>query len=163
MSTFAEVRAALNLQPMVVEGGHFNEIYRSSIPSSLPDRCCGTSIYFASTATDVSRWHFVTSDEIWFYHAGSPALQILLFPGGKWERRIIGPDVVRGQVPQSVIPAAVWQAAMLTDRTPDAWGLFGAAVFPGFDYKDYTEKQFSEISVNWPDAVEVVREAGLDL
>jgi predicted cupin superfamily sugar epimerase len=163
MSNFAEVRDALGLRPMVVEGGHFSEIYRSSVPSSDPDRCCGTSIYYALTGADVSRWHVVTSDEIWFYHAGSPAIQILLFPGGTWEKRIIGADVVSGQVPQSIIPAGVWQAALLTVRTSDSWGLFGAAVFPGFDYADYTEKAFAEISADWPGAVDIVREAGLDL
>jgi predicted cupin superfamily sugar epimerase len=163
MSTFAEVCSALNLRPMVVEGGYFNEIYRSSIPSTQPDRCCGTSIYYALTASDISRWHVVTSDEIWFYHAGSPALQILLYPGGKFEKRIIGGDVVKGQVPQSIIPAGVWQAALLVDRSEGSWGLFGAAVFPGFDYRDYTEKTFADLSAEWPDAVEEVRASGLDI
>lgn len=97
------------------------------------------------------------------YHSGSPAVQILLFPDGSWEKRVVGPDLQKGQRPQSVIPAGTWQAALLLDRTPGSWGLFGAAVFPGFEYADFKAVTFSELADQWKDAIPTVKETGLDI
>ena len=53
----------------------------------------------------VSKWHKVASDEIWFFHAGTPAEQFLLFDNGAREQRILGVDILKGERPQSIIPA----------------------------------------------------------
>lgn len=149
-----DIISALGLEPLSVEGGFFKETYRSKIqaaPSPLP-RCAGTCIYYLMTAKDISTWHKVASDEIWLYHAGSPAAQLLLFPDGTWTELIIGPDVMNGQVPQSLIPAGTWQAAVLLERTEESWGLFGAMVCPGFDYADFQGGSSKELAIRWPDA-----------
>ena len=162
MCTFEEVCKSLDLKPMQVEGGYFNEIYKCSVPSSKPDRACGTSIYYALDSKSVSRWHKVESDEIWIYHAGSAAIQMLLFEDGHFETRLIGIDFKNGHKPQSIIPAGTWQAARLLDESPDAWGLFGAAVFPGFDYKDYVECNANDLYPKWPKAEAEIKKNKLD-
>lgn len=152
MSASAEIIAQLGLEPLPLEGGFFRELYRSA--QRHESRSLASSIYYLMRAGEISRWHQVASDEIWFYHAGSPARQLLLFPDGSWEERIIGADIASGQRPQSVIPAGVWQAAELVDVSPDAWGLFGATVFPGFDYADFREGDAVELMRRWPGAAE---------
>lgn len=159
---FDEVRKLLNLDTLDVEGGYFNQIYKCNVPASQPNRFCGTSIYYALGGKQVSKWHKVASDEIWFYHAGTPAQQILLFPDGHWELHIIGPDLKAGQRPQSIIPKGVWQAASLIDQSEDSWGLFGATVFPGFEFEDFEDSPASELMPKWPSAADAIKNAHLD-
>ena len=148
-----DIIAALKLEPLSIEGGFFKEVYRSKVQATTPSqRCAGTSIYYMMTAKDISAWHKVASDEIWLYHAGSSAVQLLLFPDGSWTERVIGPDVLDGQVPQSLIPAGTWQAAVLLERDGNSWGLFGALVCPGFEYADFQGGDAGELSEKWPGA-----------
>ena len=117
-----------------------------------------------STAKDwkeISRWHMVKSDEIWMYHAGSPAIQLLLLPDGTFEERIVGPDVLGGEFPQSLIPAWTWQSTVLLDRSEQSWGLFGAVVCPGFEYQDYEEGSAEELLKKYPEAKDRILELGL--
>jgi len=152
---------SLELTPLSVEGGYFHEIYRSGISASIPGHCCGTSIYYMLRGNDVSAWHMVQSDEIWYYHGGSPAVQLLLFADGHTEERVIGVDLADGQRPQSVIPAGTWQAAVLQYRGEESWGLFGAAVFPGFEYADFIPGNGADLAMKFPTMASRMRELGL--
>lgn len=147
-----EVIELLQLEPLAVEGGFFNEIYRSKlqVKTEGEQRCCGTGIYYLMTRRDISAWHKVDADEIWAYHSGSPAVQFLIFPDGSMEKRIIGCDLQNGHLPQSVIPADTWQAAVLLEQNEDAWGLFGAMVFPGFEYDDFAGATVGEMIKKFP-------------
>lgn len=133
--------------------------------SAMPDpselKRAATSIYYLLRGTEKSTWHKVASDEIWLYHGGSSAIQLLLFPNGKWEERRIGCDIVHGERPQSIIPAGTWQAAILTDQSEDSWGLFGAVVIPAFEFKDYSPGSGRMLSVQYPFAIKRMQELGL--
>ena len=118
MQNADEIIKALEMQRHSREGGYFRETFRSIVKTeATKQRRAGTSILYLLKGTEVSRWHQVRSDEIWMYHAGSTARQILLFPDGSWTERIIGPDILSGEMPQSLIPAWTWQATALTDRS----------------------------------------------
>ena len=158
--TINEVIANLQLTPLSMEGGYFREIYRSGT-AAADGKCCGTCIYYLLDGPGQSAWHRVAADEIWLYHAGTAAIQLLLFPDGHWEERHIGAELTAGERPQSLIPAGVWQAAVLQRRTPADWGLFGAAVFPGFDYADFMPGNGGELCRAYPDAAARMRELGL--
>lgn len=157
-----EVIEKLKLRPLTVEGGFFYETYRSN--TLLPDgkHSCGTCIYYLMQSNNYSSWHKVSGDEIWLYHAGIPAIQLLLFPDGSWTERIIGPDISSGHVPQSLIPAGTWQAAVLLSRETADWGLFGAAVFPSFEYADFTAGSGAELAKLYPEAAGRMESLGLD-
>ncbi len=162
MNTADEIIQALGMTPLRVEGGYFRETYRSIVKTEATrQRRAGTSILYLMKGMDVSRWHRVRSDEIWMYHAGSPALQILLFPDGSWCERVIGPDVLAGEMPQNLIPVWTWQTAVLLDRSEKSWGLFGAVVVPGFEYEDFEEGVASELVKKYPEAEKRIREVGL--
>ena len=148
--TATEAINALGLEVLTVEGGFFKEVYRSKLTTENKDRVCGTSIYYLMTRNDISSWHKVASDEIWYFHGGSPAVQLLIHPDGNMEKRLIGFDLEAGEVPQSLIPADTWQAAVLLDKNDDAWGLFGATVFPGFEYEDFCGASVEEMIQEFP-------------
>jgi len=163
MSEAKRIIDYLGLRPLPEEGGYFKETYRSKTPAvcSKP-RSSGTCILYLMTARDMSYWHKVESDEIWLYHAGSPAQQLLLYPNGNWEERVIGPELAKGHMLQSVIPAGTWQAAVLRDRQdPQSWGLFGAAVSPGFEYEDFAVGEGSDLADKYPSAAAKMRSLGL--
>ena len=151
-----EIIDVLKLEPLEIEGGFFREIYRSKLKTEKQDRICGTSIYYLMTSRDISPWHKVTSDEIWHYHGGSPAVQLLIHSDGSLEKRVIGLELKAGQEPQSLIPANTWQAAVLLDKNADAWGLFGATVFPGFEYEDFSGATVEQMIEKFPDLREVI-------
>ena len=158
-----EVTRALKLKPLPeAPGGHFRETYRSAtLARATPPRSSATLIYFLVRGAVVDRFHKVKSDEVIMYHAGSPAIQLLLFADGKWQERIIGPDAASGETPQSIVPAGTWMSLVLTDRAPKAWGLFGALVVPGFDYADFTAGDTRELIKQYPSAAARIRELGL--
>ena len=162
MQSAEEVIKSLGLEPLPVEGGFFKETYRSkTLAKAVMPHCAGTCIYYLMRGKGISAWHKVAADEIWLYHAGSAARQMLLFPDGSWTERLIGSNFANGEKPQSLIPAGTWQAASLLDRSAESWGLFGAVVVPGFEYEDFQEGCASTLSAAYPSALEKMREFGL--
>jgi predicted cupin superfamily sugar epimerase len=134
-----EIIELLGLKKLEIEGGYYHESYRCEVMTAENGiRSCGTCIYYLLKGDSASRWHKVKSDEIWLYHCGSPALQDLLFPDGRSERRIISNDLAGGARPQSIVPKDVWQTTILNDDNPESWGLFSTVVCPGFEFEDYT-------------------------
>ncbi len=119
------------------EGGYFSEVFRSGAhvqpDDGRPRRAALTTIYFLLPAGEVSRWHRVSSDEVWHYYEGDP-LELWLadreFSDVAAHR--LGP-VGSATVPVRVAPANQWQAA----RTMGAYTLVGCTVGPGFDFVDF--------------------------
>lgn len=73
------------------EGGWFRETWRSPVTFS-PDgydgpRSVATAIYFLLHPGEVSAWHVVRSDEIWFWHSGGP-LELRLGGNGETPREV---------------------------------------------------------------------------
>ncbi len=131
--TADDIIRILELQPHP-EGGAFRETYRC--PSEArrdPPRSCGTSIYFLLRGGEVSRWHRVVHDEMYFFHAGHPLELSLISPVGVLSRCRLGIDLDQGNVPQLLVPARYWQSA----RSEGAYTLAGCTVTPGFDYHDF--------------------------
>jgi predicted cupin superfamily sugar epimerase len=80
-----------------------------------------------------SRWHVVTSDEIW-HHAGGAPLELLSFDrdAGQIGRRELGP-ALRGFDSIGAVAAGLWQAA----RSLGDYTLMSCDVAPGFDFEDF--------------------------
>lgn len=124
----------LQLQPHP-EGGFFREIFRSADSVKPADgrgpRSSLTTIYFLLAEGDHSRWHRVTSDEVWHFYQGDP-LELFWVEGGRVERRLIGAG--EGETLNvATVPAGCWQAA----RPTGSFALVGCTVGPGFDFADF--------------------------
>jgi predicted cupin superfamily sugar epimerase len=119
------------------EGGYYGEVYRSSSsvqPSDArSERRALTTIYFLLIAGQVSRWHRVSSDEVWHFYEGA-ALELLTTDDSfrVIERHRLG-DVHTDTRPVHVVPARRWQAA----RSTGTYTLVGCTVGPGFEFDDF--------------------------
>lgn len=119
------------------EGGYFRETYRSEKvfnPTGFSDkRNLATSIYFLLEKNNVSHFHRIKSDEIWYYHAGSPLTVYVIYPNGKLNKLNIGPNIENGEVLQAVVPANTIFGSTCTNE----YSLVGCMVSPGFDFNDF--------------------------
>ena len=134
----------LDLKPHP-EGGWYKELWKSSFvipqdalgPSYSGPRFSATSIYFLLHPGESSAWHTVLSDELWLWHSGSP-LRLTL--GGTADQPqteqeiILGTDIQKGQQPQALIPAHVWQKA---EPLGDEPVFVSCVVAPGFHFDDF--------------------------
>lgn len=117
------------------EGGRFREVFRSGKSVSTQDgktRSALTHIYFSLNKGEVSRFHRVTSDEIWNLYQGQG---INLYT---WDETNRPPQCVTLSAASNcfchVIPAGIWQAA----EPLSGMVLVGCSVAPGFDYADFS-------------------------
>ncbi|MFK8186243.1 MAG: cupin domain-containing protein, partial [Phormidesmis sp.] len=79
--------------------------------------------------------------------AGSPITYILVDLEGELHKVTLGLDVVKGEVPQLLVPSGYWKAAVLESGD---YGLLGEAVAPGFDYRDMAIAKANEIKQQFP-------------
>ncbi len=132
------------------EGGHFKETYRSKNSFNpkgfLGSRNFATSIYFLLEKDNVSHFHKIKSDEIWYYHAGNPLSVYVIHPNGNLEEIKIGPNIENGEVLQAVVPAnTIFGSTCTAD-----YSLVGCMVAPGFDFNDFKLFTTSELMELYP-------------
>ena len=127
--TAEDIIETLGLRPHP-EGGWFTETWRAGGDG----RATGTAIYFLLTHEKASHWHTVDAAEIWHYYAGAP-LNLLMSATevGPATTTILGPDLLRDQRPQAIVPPHWWQAA----ETTGDWTLVGCTVSPGFEFDGF--------------------------
>jgi uncharacterized protein len=124
-----DIIARLGLQPHP-EGGYYRETFRDSLDAN--GRSLSTAIYFLLARGEPSHWHRIDAVEIWHYYAGQALnLQIADDSGQRSVR--LGPDLAADEVPQAIVPAHAWQAAVSTGD----WTLVGCTVAPGFDFAKF--------------------------
>ena len=143
---------SLQLQPHP-EGGYYREIFRSGhIVSADGDRSRSalTSIYFLLEAGQQSRWHRVSSDEVWSHLEGD-VLELFSFDAdsAQLDRLRLGPYSPETESTR-VIPAGIWQAA----RPLGAYTLVTCTVGPGFEFSDFS------MAADLPDVADLIRVQG---
>ncbi len=123
------------------EGGFYKEIYRSeeSVSTGLPSRFSGprhflTSIYFLLRSEDISTFHRIKSDELWYYHEGG-SLSIYIIEGDRLTVRCLGDNPELGEELQVMVPANSWFGAKVDEE--ETYTLCSCAVAPGFDFTDF--------------------------
>ena len=131
MHSAAEVVALLDMRPHP-EGGWYAETFRDA---SDGRRALSTAIYFLLEEGQASTWHRVRdAAEAWHFYAGAALELSLAKPDGTGARtHALGPDLAAGQLPQAVVPAGWWQAAVSTGD----WTLVGCTVSPGFEFAGF--------------------------
>jgi hypothetical protein len=133
--TAAELIARLKLEPHP-EGGWYREVHRSAqlLETARGPRAALKSIYFLLERGQHSRWHLVTSDEIW-HHGGGAPLELLVYRPDTRElrRQVLGP-ATQALEGIGVVAAGDWQAA----RSLGDWSLMSCDVAPGFDFEDFS-------------------------
>jgi predicted cupin superfamily sugar epimerase len=131
----------LGLQPLPVEGGRWAQSWRDETVSA---------IYYLLVAPETSAPHRLDRMEIYAYHAGAPVRMLLLFPDGRVERPVLGPDVTAGQRPQVGVPAGTWQASVSTGE----WSMLGTVVVPPYTDDCVEFGDAAALASAWPEAAE---------
>ena len=142
------------------EGGYFAEVYRSEggitgevLPEHGGSRPFLTSIYFMLAPHDVSRFHRLKSDEIWYHHAGGSLNIHQIDPAGRHSVFALGPALAAGQRLQVVIRAGCWFGAAADDGEA---ALVGCAVAPGFDFADFELAERAKMLAQYPQFEQII-------
>lgn len=139
------------------EGGYFKEMFHSAEQFQADEerlRHHYSSIYFLLNQESPSHFHRLKSDEIWYYHTGSPLSVHLLHPDGHYERIQLGLDAEAGQVLQAVVPKNVIFGSSIEDEGD--YALVSCMVSPGFDYHDFELFTKAELLTDYPTHHEII-------
>jgi predicted cupin superfamily sugar epimerase len=151
-----ELIEQLKLEPHP-EGGYYREIFRSADLVAPADgrgsRAALTTIYFLLPAGIVSRWHRVSSDEVWHLYEGGPLEVLSVDPAFAALSR----HELEARAPVCTVAAAHWQAA----RTLGDYALTGCTVGPGFDFADFAiladdAASASRLLATWPELASLI-------
>jgi uncharacterized protein len=130
------------------EGGFYRETFRSPLRVQLPDGrewSASTAIHYLLPPGAWSAWHRVQADEVWHHYDGAP---LRLFRLG------MEPARLDRRLPQVVVPAGVWQAAL-----PDGGAtLCGCTVAPGFEFEDFELASLETLLAEYPDQETLIRQ-----
>jgi len=142
----------LDLKPHP-EGGYFRETYRSSgqvLKSSTgkADRPFSTAIYYMLIPGTLSKFHKLSSDEVFHFYSGDPVTWVLLGAGGRKRKVILGNDLGSGQELQMVVPAGTWFGGYLNEG--GRYALMGTTVAPGFEFADFVMGRREELLMLFP-------------
>ncbi len=126
-----------------IEGGYFSEIYTS--PFKQNDRATAGSIYFLLEGKDISHFHKIDCDEIWYYHEGC-GMKIFMLCEGNLEEFLLGKNVERGERAMIIIPAGAIFAAENLDK--NSYTFVSCMTTPKFNYAGFklvTRSEFEKI------------------
>ncbi|MFC7319702.1 cupin domain-containing protein [Halobacillus campisalis] len=146
----------LQLEPHP-EGGYYKPTYASEKVERFAqgDRSLYTSIYFLLRSGEVSHFHRLQSDELWYFHAGSSLTIHMIYPDGKYEEVKLGLHVDKGEVPQFVVPRHTIFGSSVQEE--DTFSLVGCMVSPGFDFEDFELFSQDELVKEYPQHEEIIR------
>ncbi len=123
------------------EGGCFAEVYTASF--SHENRSLMGSIYFLLEGEDISHFHQIDCDEIWYHHEGC-GLKITLIIDGIVTEAVIGPG--EEQDAMAVIPKGAVFAAENLDK--GSFCFMSCATTPKFTYDGFrlvSDKEIKDI------------------
>lgn len=148
-----------------MEGGYFRRTYhlnwevpREFLPNTYPhDKTLASAIYYLYTdAPDgFSALHRLPTDEIFHFYLGDAVEMLLLYPDGRAEVRVLGPDILAGQQVQLIVPSDVWQGSRLL--AGGTYALTGTTMTPAFDPSDYEHGDRAELTQAYPQQAERIR------
>jgi len=126
----------LNLKPHP-EGGWYKEVFRSLQPVLRPgsdeiNQAC-TSIYYLLENADYSGFHRIVSDELWYFHKGSPLYIHVIDEDGVYTQYELS-DRETGNLSVAV-KGGLWFAAEIPSK--QGFTLVSCAVAPGFEFSEF--------------------------
>jgi hypothetical protein len=122
------------------EGGWYRRTWVADAEGDA--RPMGSAIIFLLLAGEESAPHRIDGTEIWHFYAGDPLEHRCEWPDGHREVQLMGSDPGAGQVPQVVVPPAVWQSARPLGR----YSLLGATVTPAFLFEGFELRQDGQVT-----------------
>lgn len=112
----------LNLKPHL-EGGYYMESFHGedkiktgTAEGIEKERFLWTSIYFMLCTGEVSHFHRLESDELWYYHDGEALTIYMITPEGQLITKQLGCHMENNEQPQILVPKGyIFGSAMNQD------------------------------------------------
>lgn len=130
------------------EGGFYKETYRSSELCLNGTRNLKTVIYFLLRSEDVSHFHRIKSDEMWYYHSGSPLIVHSIDDQGVYKEQKVGINFSEGEIPQYLVQKNTIFGSTVLEK--DSYSLVSCSVSPGFDFEDFELFKQSDLLEQFP-------------
>lgn len=144
------------------EGGYYKETFKSEEQISDTElsvnyegkRKLYSSIYFLLTSDDVSHFHRLKSDELWYYHGGSSLSIHVIDESGEYEEIKLGMNLDIGEVPQVLVKKNSIFGSSVSEK--DTFSLVGCMVSPGFEFQDFELFTQDELLKVYPQHQEII-------
>lgn len=144
------------------EGGYFKGTFESEELISDQElsvnyegkRKLYTSIYFLLPSDDVSHFHRLKSDELWYYHAGSSLSIHVIDEIGDYREIKLGLDLDAGEVPQVLVKKNSIFGSSVSEK--GTYSLVGCMVSPGFEFRDFELFTQEELLRKYPEHKEII-------
>lgn len=144
------------------EGGFYKSTFSSEIETTVErngnnetKRTLYTSIYFLLRSEDISHFHRLQSDELWYFHGGSSLTVHLIKEDGTYEEVQLGLQLEKGEVPQVLVPKNTIFGSSVKDQ--NTFSLVGCMVSPGFDFEDFELFTQEELLEEYPQHEKIIR------
>lgn len=145
----------LNLTPHV-EGGFYKETVLSEELIKNTDnkeKKLFSSIYFLLKTGEVSHFHRLKSDEVWYYHSGSSLTIYMISENGFLIVKELGLDLEKGEEPQILVPKGyIFGSAM----NKEGFSLVGCMVAPAFEFEDFELFSQKELLDKYPNHKDII-------
>ena len=115
------------------EGGYYAETYRSK--STVHGDEIMSIIYFLLEPGQVSYWHQIKQDEMWFHHCGAPLEVHCISTEGKPFVLQLGQIGHEENLPQQLVPAHTIFGSKMTGN--EGYSLVSCVVAPAFKFEDF--------------------------
>ncbi len=151
------------------EGGCFYENYRSEENTSIAVeqekqeknlRNLSKSIYFLLKGNQVSAFHRLKSDELWYLHLGSPLIVYFILKSGDLIVHMLGNDLTKNERPQLIIPRGTLFGAEVMDKY--SFALIGCMVSPGFRFDDFELSGSEDLLTLYPQHSSIINKLTLN-
>lgn len=144
------------------EGGFYKRTFESEEKTSDQElsvefegkRKLYTSIFFLLGSNDISHLHRLKSDELWYYHAGSPLTIHVIDENGNYKESKLGINLDEGEIPQVLVPKNSIFGSSVRDE--DTFSLVGCMVSPGFEFQDFELFTQEELLSKYPQHRDVI-------
>lgn len=128
-----------------VEGGWFSEVYTA--PFSSNNRALAGSIYFLLEGNEISHFHQIDCDELWFYHEGC-GMKITVLTKNEKHEYFLGGNLQNEEFYMAVIPKGAVFAAENLDK--DNFTFVSCVTTPKFLYSGFRLVGKNEVRENFP-------------
>ena len=127
-----------------VEGGWFSEVYTAAFEKD--GRSLAGSIFFLLDAGEISHFHEIDCDEIWYYHEGC-GMRITMLSEEGVQRFLLGGHPEDGDRAMVVIPkGGIFAAENLQE---DGYTFVSCVTVPHFEYAGFRLLGKHEIEAKW--------------
>lgn len=137
-----------------IEGGYYKQILKSEdvITHNGKERSLYTSILFLLEKNNVSNFHELTADEIWYFHDGNPLTIHMIEQDGTYHNVKLGNNAKNNEVLQYVVK----KGTIFGSDVEEGYALVSCAVIPGFEFDDFKLFKREELLQRFPNYKEII-------